>query len=775
MRPTVRFKLLAGGAVTCVAATAIGAFAHHHIVGHAIPLSAKTLTLLALIYGMLLVPLWIAMERWLLRHVRALHESDMAVARGGPLGARIAGELIPNDDIGDTLRNRNAMLERLHEKHSVELAQKIHAELLQRSLTCFAAGDLETGLSIVVQHVCEHLELSGGWVLLRMPSERGYRVLARHGSLPVPPEREAEFFAGQCACVESLAAGKSVDTIRLHRCTRAAGTGLELDIVTVALRDTQLFGVMDVVVPAGFALSDESRSFLERFAGIVGLALSKDWLLGRLEIQQSQLRSLIEHLPEGVCLLDSGQRVVLANPTGNQILDELAPGRRGDLLLRLGERPLEEFLRPREDGIPHEVVSARPTRTLFEIRVNPIRIGALAGGFVLVMRDATSERDAAQRAQQQDRLAAVGQLAAGIAHDFNNLLTGMIGFAELLQADEISDQAREDAARIVKMGRRAAQLVRQILDFSRKSVVQRQPVDLVPFVKETLKMLQRTLPESIAVEASIETARSVTVANLTQMQQVLTNLAVNARDAMPEGGSLSIRLSQARFETTESVPLSGMEPGDWIVLAIRDTGTGIPADVLQHMFEPFFTTKKPGQGTGLGLAQVYGIVRQHGGHVGVVTRVGEGSTFTVYLPAVTAQPEAQAEAEAPVPRGQGETVLLVEDNDEVRVATARLLESLGYQVLGATHGQEALELYVASSDRVAVVLTDVVMPQMGGMDLLRRLRELSPELPVLLMSGYPLGDEDARSAGADGWLEKPTPPGVAARLLRGAIDRKRAS
>jgi len=249
--------------------------------------------------------------------------------------------------------------------------------------------------------------------------------------------------------------------------------------------------------------------------------------------------------------------------------------------------------------------------------------------------DRKRAEEAQQRLQQQERPAAVGQLAAGIAHDFNNLLTGIIGLAELtLITPGLPHQVRSDMKAIVQQGQRGAHLVRQVLDFSRKSISFQAPLDLIPFLREVSQLLQRTIPENIHLDLQIEPGKHVIYGDPTQIQQALTNLVVNARDAMLEGGKLSLRLGRLQIAPSEAAPLPDMPPGDWVVLTVSDTGSGIPPEVRSHLFEPFFTTKPVGQGVGLGLAQVYGIVKQHNGHIGVKTELGKGTTFTIYLPAL---------------------------------------------------------------------------------------------------------------------------------------------
>ncbi len=375
---------------------------------------------------------------------------------------------------------------------------------------------------------------------------------------------------------------------------------------------------------------------------------------------------------------------------------------------------------------------------------------------------------------QQERLAAVGQLAAGIAHDFNNILTSILGFAELLRmSPDTLEPARLDLGRIVAQSQRAARLVRQILDFSRKSIRRPQQLDLVLFFEETFHFLKRTIPENIYLNLEAEPDECLVDADSTQFQQVLTNLAVNARDAMPEGGTLSLRLSCFNLKPGESPPYPELSPGEWVLFSVSDTGTGIPAEVLPHIFEPFFTTKEVGQGTGLGLAQVYGIIRQHEGYIDVASQAGQGTTFTIYLPAMVAKEKtATAEITTDIPRGHGETVLLVEDEPTVLATGQAMLEYLGYRVLTAVNGQEALAVYAKYKTEIALVITDMVMPELDGAALFQALQIQNPEIKVLLTTGYPLGEEALKVMvqGREEWLQKPLTMAQLAQVVSQALQ-----
>jgi len=358
--------------------------------------------------------------------------------------------------------------------------------------------------------------------------------------------------------------------------------------------------------------------------------------------------------------------------------------------------------------------------------------------YVAVKEDVTEQKYLEQQIRQQERLAAVGQLAAGIAHDFNNLLTGIIGYAELLQySPDIPESARPDLNRISQQGARAAQLIRQILDFSRQSSREPHPLDLVVYLKETIKFMERTIPETIRINFNFSEEDCIVHADPAQLQQVLTNLAVNARDAMPQGGTLTLALSTETFSPDASRPSPDLEPGHWVCLKVIDTGTGIAPEILPHIFEPFFTTKKIGEGTGLGLAQVYGIIKQHNGSVVVDSQVGQGTTFAIYLPALPKDKSPGLQRiNRELPLGQGEVILVVEDDLVVRTAMQTMLTRLNYQSLIAENGREALNIYRMHQTHIALVLTDMVMPEMDGFALIAAFEAEFPAARIMMMSGY---------------------------------------
>jgi len=382
------------------------------------------------------------------------------------------------------------------------------------------------------------------------------------------------------------------------------------------------------------------------------------------------------------------------------------------------------------------------------------------GGVVIAHPDITERKVAEEQIRQQDRLSVVGQLAAGIAHDFNNSLQAITLYSQiLLNLPALSAHDKEHLQIIHRQTKRAANLIAQIMDFSRQSVMERHPLELKTYLSSLTSLLKRTLQENIQIKLNCSQRDLYIHADLTRMEQIFMNLAINARDAMPNGGWLRIDVSTVNLvEPFSSPPLQEMPIGQWACISISDTGTGISQPNLRHIFEPFFTTKGPGKGTGLGLAQVYGIVKQHDGFIDVESEVGQGTTFKLYFPVLHA-PERQSTlplSGQPLP-GNGETILVVEDDPVTRVAVSNALHSLNYEVLFAKNGKEALRLFEQESETIALVLSDLVMPEIDGSKLYQRLVKKRPDVKVVIMTGYTLPDrlKNLYQAGKIGYLTKP--------------------
>lgn len=359
-----------------------------------------------------------------------------------------------------------------------------------------------------------------------------------------------------------------------------------------------------------------------------------------------------------------------------------------------------------------------------------------------------------------ERLVAVGQLSAGIAHDFNNILTSILSLTSLLHlAPEMPETLKPELEMIAASGKQATQMVRQLLDFSQKTIRRPQQLELDALLREQVAFLQRTIPENIEITLNSPPGDYIIEGDVTQLQQLITNLMVNARDAMPNGGKLQIDLSRLVTTGQEICVFCNERITDaWLVLTVTDDGVGMDEKTQAHIFEPFFTTKEVHQGTGLGLAQVAGIMKQHSGHITVDSRIGQGTAFTIYLPPVVKKHVAEIEkAPSTILSGQGQIVLLVDDNPIVVEAVKLVLEHLQYRVITAVNGRDALTAYAEHQTEIALVLSDMVMPDMDGEALFRALKTEDSDVNMALMSGYPLGDKGVAllAQGLVAWMQKP--------------------
>ena len=470
--------------------------------------------------------------------------------------------------------------------------------------------------------------------------------------------------------------------------------------------------------------------------------------LAREAADQSRSRAaaIVAGALDSIITIDDAERIVAFNPAAELLFGVAAADATG--------RPITDFVLPAgsaefagarrldpEDRIGHrmELEGSRRDGSVFALELCVSRVPIPEGKvYTCFIRDLSERKQLEAQLQQSQKMEAVGRLAGGVAHDFNNMLTVMISYTDLVLADgAIGSDVRNDLKQVRSAADRAATLTRQLLAFSRKQVLRPSVLDVNEFVGGVITMLARVMPENIRLSTTLGTGLDAVFVDRGQLEQVLMNLAVNARDAMSAGGSLTIETEHAVLDDTYVGLHPGGAPGAHVVLSVRDTGIGMDAATRERIFEPFFTTKPVGQGTGLGLATVYGIVQQSGGSIYVYSEPGQGTIFKVYFPAHRSAEDARAEAApAIVAAVDPMNVLLVEDDPAVRDATCVVLKSLGHTVTAAPEVATGLAKVRANVERFDVVLTDAVMPGQSGLEFAEILRIERPDLPVILMSGY---------------------------------------
>ncbi len=511
----------------------------------------------------------------------------------------------------------------------------------------------------------------------------------------------------------------------------------------------------------------------------------------RLRTSETSFRSVVESIDQGLLITDLQDNVIYANPRLTRLT--------GYSLEEIQGKPAYQFLLPTKQlngdlhnskqrslgaGGKSEHQIKRKDGNWFwaETNATPFRNGrGEITGTIGVITDITDRkqseralRESEEQLRQSQKLESVGQLAGGIAHDFNNMLTAINGYSDLiLRKLRADDPLRHKVEEIKKAGERAGALTYQLLAFSRKQILQPKTLNINEVVFDVAKMLQRLIGEDIDLKIILDERLGQVKTDPGQITQVIMNLVVNARDAMPSGGKLTIETDNIELDETYSSQHIAVKPGRYVMLAVSDTGIGIDPETQKRIFEPFFTTKEVGRGTGMGLATVYGIVKQSGGNIWLYSEVGRGSTFKIYLPRVDTEAESLEEEslEINLPIG-AEKILLVEDEDAVRRLTKEILEMCGYEVMVASNGEDAIKLCEEDGCDFDLLVTDVVMPHMGGRELVKRLATTHPSLRVLFVSGYTnnaIVHHGVLDKGTN-FIQKPFTPEALAKKVRDVLD-----
>jgi two-component system cell cycle sensor histidine kinase/response regulator CckA len=512
--------------------------------------------------------------------------------------------------------------------------------------------------------------------------------------------------------------------------------------------------------------------------------VQRKWAEQALRVSVNRLEALLNNIPDAAWMKDEIGRYTAVNEAFAKFLNRPREELIGKTDFDLSPPAVAERYQAEDRSVlstgeilrvSEDLVGFDGHRVLFETIKTPIRGGAgRPSGTVGIARDISERRRLEEQLVQSQKMEAVGRLAGGIAHDFNNLLTMILGYSDLALGQLPPDSPIcAEIQEIKKAGERAAALTHQLLAFSRKQIVEPRVLSLNELVTDLSKMLSRLIGEDVELVTALDPTLHNVRADLSQIEQVLMNLAVNARDAMPDGGRLVIETRNVdSYEPFSSDPVKP-PPRPYVLLAVSDSGAGMDAETQSHVFEPFFTTKEPGKGTGLGLATVYGIVKQSGGDIWVKSEPGKGARFEVYLPRVDERAVRVDPAAAPAGPARGsETILVAEDEEAVRHLARRILEAGGYTVLAAAHPAQALEIAGAHSGSIDLLVTDVIMPGMSGPRLSERLSALRPGIKVLFISGY--ADAEIAERGVlhaeTALLQKPFTPEALLRRVRDVLE-----
>ncbi|MEW6368584.1 MAG: response regulator [Acidobacteriota bacterium] len=510
--------------------------------------------------------------------------------------------------------------------------------------------------------------------------------------------------------------------------------------------------ILDLLISTFEDIVRTNRQLREREAQLASANAKIERYASQMETKalesEERYRTLMETANDAIWVTDEDGTIIEVNHQmelmlrraaaeicGRRIYDFVVPAQI-DLVTQLRERLRVEGSM-RSDALVLQRSDARKVHV--DVSISSVELGGQALRFA-IFRDITQQRELEEKLRQSQKMEAIGRLAGGVAHDFNNLLTAILGYTQVV-ADQLGpdDSMREDLEQIRKAGERAASLTRQLLAFSRKQVLVPEPLDLNKVVSEIDKMLRRVIGEDIELRLALDPKLGQVMIDPTQVEQVIMNLCVNSRDAMPTGGKLTIETHNAELDETLAVEHGEILPGSYVMLAVTDTGIGMNADTMSHLFEPFFTTKPGGRGTGLGLSTVYGIVKQSGGHISIHSEPGKGTTFEIYLPRLqqVAGMSRPTRVNGSIDLSGTETILVVEDDDVIRGMVRMLLVSHGHRVFEASTPQVALTLAAQHQGPIDLLITDVVLPGMGGQELASRLSKVHQQLKVLYMSGYP--------------------------------------
>ncbi len=505
-----------------------------------------------------------------------------------------------------------------------------------------------------------------------------------------------------------------------------------------------------------------------------------------LKKSEEKLNAMLSSINDYIVMIDKGFNIIWANDIAKETFGQNI----------IGEKCYSVFFERTEccenqpcfvarafaDSKPHENdidITTKDGKSLYFHCTSNVALRDKEGepsGVLVISRDITESKRLERQLLQAQKMEAIGQLAGGIAHDFNNILTAIVGYGHLLQSElamNSSEEVKEYVDYILKSAKRAANLTHALLAFSRTQIIHTKPVNINEIILVLEKLLVRVIGEDIELVTNLIGEDLIVMADTTQIEQVLMNLATNARDAMPDGGSLIIRTSRAKIDEEVSNVYGFGRTGEYALISVEDTGEGMDEKTKERIFDPFFTTKEVGKGTGLGLAMVYGIVKQHDGFINVYSEIGKGTTFKIYLPLIESKPQQERMIEQIKVSGGNETIFIIEDDIHVRDLTKIILERAGYKVLEASDGQEAINIFRERPNGVDLVILDVIMPRKNGKEVYDELKKIKPDIKVLFTSGYTSDIVHRKGILKEkqNFILKPVSPHTLLKTVRSILDK----
>ncbi|HEX3801077.1 MAG TPA: ATP-binding protein [Verrucomicrobiae bacterium] len=721
---------------------------------------------------------WLGGELFILRQLKSIQIAARKLA-AGDLSTRTGLRDEPTE-LGELAHSLDSMAEMLqrqteeHERSEESLLDRAHQQTAIAALGQLAlvTSDLPTLLNQAVILVAQALAVEYCQVLQLLPDRKELLLLAGTGwrEDAVGMVREAADTGSQAGF--SITSGEPVVIADLRSETRFQPDKLLLDHgivsgVTIIIQGHQRpFGVLGVFTTQPRVFSEEEVHFLHTIGTLLAMTLERQ----RTEPEIQKLAAFAKFNPNPVLEFSSDGKLTYFNDAAQKMAELLDREHPESLLPPNTVDIVQTCL---ATGEKHLQVETRPGTRILSWSFFPVTASHAVHCYV---EDNTDRASLEEQLRQVQKMESVGQLAAGVAHDFNNILTIIQGHSGLLMSRPNLSPAMTTSIQAVSFAaERAASLTRQLLMFSRKQVMQTKPIDLKEIVTNMSKMLQRLIGETIVLHCEYPPHLPPIKGDAGMMEQILMNLAVNARDAMPRGGDLTIKTEPAVINETHAKLHANARVGNFVCLNVQDTGTGMDAATMKRIFEPFFTTKEAGRGTGLGLATVYGIVKQHAGWIEVQSQVGRGTTFKIFFPISERVAESQTEFIVPTTqvRGGGETILVVEDEPVLRDLAKVILQDCGYTVIPAASGVEALTVWQKHQAAVDLLLTDMIMPDgLSGKDLAESLLGHKPSLKVIFTSGYnvdDLGADLVKNNGAQ-FLQKPYSRITLAQAVRNCLD-----